>query len=222
MIVLNKKQIPDLPAEKIEYHNSEYPTVEAALDKLLYVSPNVSISGGGDYEDGYTKATTTLTWSWNKTITSQSLNQGIGSLSPSLRTYTYETPITSNTTFTITGSDGTNSKSASTSVVFKPKRYWGVSTKTELTDSDILALSQELSTGRTQSRTFNCSGGKYFYFVIRASYCSGIAFKVGGLAFSDMICTTRDVVNVQGKSAIYNIYRVNNIQTGSAISVEVL
>ena len=209
-------------AVDITYTNPDYPTVAAALDKLLYVAPTVSISGGGTYEVGSTRATTTLTWVWNKTITSQSLNQGIGSLDPAVRTYTYETPITSNTTFTITGSDGTQSKSASTFVNFQPKRYWGVSTNTSLTDEQILALSSELSTSRTQTRTFNCSGGKYFYFVIRTEYCSGIKFKVGGLAFSDMVLTTRNVVNAQGYSASYNIYRVNNIQTGSAISVEVL
>ena len=213
-------EVPE-DATDISYSNPDYPTVAAALDKLLYVMPSVSISGGGNYEIGYTKENTNLTWTWNKTIKTQSLNQGIGSLDPAVRSYTYSTPITSNTTFTITGSDGTNSKSASTSVNFMPKRYWGVSTSTSLTDEQILALSSELSTSRTQTRTFDCSGGKYFYFVIRTQYCSGIKFKVGGLSFSDMIVTTRDVVNAQGYSASYNIYRVNNIQTGSAIVVEV-
>ena len=150
------------------------------------------------------------------------MNQNIGVLGADVRTYKYETPITSNTTFTITGSDGKTTKSASTSVTFQPSRYWGVSAKTSLTDADILGLSSELSTVRTQSRTFDCSGGKYFYFVIRTDYCSGIKFKVGGLAFSDMTVETRNVVNAQGYSQSYNIYRVNNIQTGSAIAVEVL
>jgi hypothetical protein len=197
-------------------------TLQDAMDKLLYITPSVSLSGGGTYEVGYTKSSTTLNWSWNKTISSQSLNQGIGDLDPALRTYTYNTAITSDTTFTITGSDGTTTKTASTTVRFQPKRYWGVSTETSLTDAQIIALSNELSTSRTQTRTFDCSGGKYFYFVIRSSYCSGISFKVGGLAFSDMNVTTRNVVNAQGYTAEYNIYRVNNLQTGSAINVEVL
>lgn len=224
LTIIDKTVNVEVPesAGDITYSNPDYPTVAAALDKLLYVAPTVSILGGGNYEIGYTKETTNLTWTWNKTIRTQSLNQGIGDLEPSVRNYTYNTPITSNTTFTITGSDGTQSKSASTSVNFLPKRYWGVSTNTSLTDEQILALSSELSTSRTQTRTFNCSGGKYFYFVIRTQYCSGISFKVGGLAFSDMLLTTRNVVNAQGFEAQYNIYRVNNIQTGSAIVVEVL
>ena len=215
----------DIEAEDVGYTNEQYPTMQNlqdAMDVLLYVAPTVSISGGGTYEIGYTKASTDLSWNWSKPVKSQSLNQGIGELSPEARSYTYTTPISTNTTFTITGSDGKTTKSASTSVTFQPSRYWGVSAKTSLTDADILGLSSELSTSRTQSRTFDCSGGKYFYLVIRTDYCSGIKFKVGGLSFSDMIVETRSVVNAQGYSQSYNIYRVNNIQTGSAIAVEVL
>ena len=224
-IVENKIANIEPTASDVAYTNEQYPamhTLQDAMDRLLYVTPSVSISGGGSYEIGSTRATTTLTWSWNKTIVSQSLNQGIGSLEPTIRTYVYNTPINSNTTFTITGTDGTTSKSASTSVSFLPKRYWGVSANTSLTDADILALSSELSTSRTQTRTFDCSGGKYFYFVIRTSYCNGISFKVNGLAFSDMDLETRNIVNAQGYTASYNIYRVHNIQTGSAIEVQVL
>ena len=224
-VVVNK--IADIrpDAEDIAYTNEQYPAMQNlqdAMDKLLYITPTVSISGGGNYEIGSTRATTTLTWVWNKNIQSQSLNQGIGSLAPALRTYTYETAITSDTTFTITGTDGTTSKSASTDVKFMPKRYWGVSTKTSLTDEEIIALSSELSTRRQQTRTFDCSGGKYFYFAIKTSYCNGIEFKVGGLSFSDMSVETRQFTNASGYTDSYNIYRVNNIQTGSAIQVEVL
>lgn len=224
-IVENKIANIEPTASDVAYTNEQYPamhTLQDAMNKLLYITPSVSISGGGTYEIGSTRATTTLTWSWNKAIVSQSLNQGIGSLDPLARTYTYDTPINSNITFTITGTDGTTTKSASTSVSFLPKRYWGVSIETSLTDADILALSQELSTSRTQTRTFDCSGGKYFYFVIRTSYCNGISFKVNGLAFTDMDVVTRNVINAQGFEAEYNIYRVHNIQTGSVIEVQVL
>ena len=224
-IVENKIANIEPEASDIAYTNDQYPsmhTLQDAMDKLLYITPSVSISGGGQYEIGSTRATTTLNWTWNKTIQSQSLNHGIGSLDPALRTYTYSTAITSDTTFTITGTDGTTSKSANTSVTFLPKRYWGVSAKTSLTDAEIIALSSELSTSRKQTRTFNCSGGKYFYFAIKTSYCSGIEFKVGGLSFSDMLVETRQFTNASGYTDSYNIYRVNNIQTGSAIQVEVL
>ena len=212
-------------ASQITYHNPEYPTVEAALDKLLYVMPSVSLSGGANYEVGYTVNTTTLNWTVNKTITSQSLNQGIGSLAPNVRTYTYNTPITSNKTFTITVSDGTNSKSSSTTVGFLPKRYWGTTTTETITDAQILALSSELASGRAQKRTFDCSGGKYWWFVIPTSYCSGIKFKDGnGLSVTlpDSCIETRTIVNAQGTNTQVNIYRGEYIQTSATVVMEVL
>ena len=211
----------------IAYTNDQYPamqTLQDAMDKLLYIEPSVSISGGGTYEKGSSVSSVNLRWTWNKKVVSQSLNQGIGALDPTLRAYAYtpETPITVNTTFTITGNDGTKDKSASTTVSFSQKRYWGVSANTSLTDAEIRALSQEFSSSRAQTRTFNCSGGKYFYFAIKTSYCNGIGFKVGGLSFSDMLVETRQFENASGFTDSYNIYRVNNIQTGAAIVVEVL
>ena len=58
--------------------------------------------------------------------------------------------------------------------------------------------------------------------MIRTDYCNNIAFKVGGLSFTDMHVETRQVVNAQGYSASYNIYRPNSLQSGNAIPVDVL
>lgn len=224
-VVVDKIANIEPNAQDIAYTNEQYPSMQNlqdAMDKLLYIDPKVSISGGDDYEIGSTRASTTLTWRWNKNPVSQSLNQGIGSLDPSIRTYTYNTPISTNTTFTISGTDGTNPASDSTSVRFLPSRYWGVSTKTSLTDAEILTLSSQLSTSRQQTRTFDCSGGRYIYFAIKTSYCNGIKFKVGGLDYSDMIVETRQFTNASGHTDTYNIYRTGNSTSGSSVQVEVL
>ena len=224
-------------AQDISYDNGQYTTVKAALDKLLYVAPTLSISINvtSPKEKGASISEVKVTWNWSKMPTSQKLsitNEDDITLDPATRTYTYTpaNPITSNTTFKISGTDGTTPKNASTTLSFKQKRYWGVSAKTSLTDEDIIVLSQEFSDTRVQTkeqnvdntRIFNCSGGKYFYFAIKTSLCNGIKFKVGGLSFSDMIVTTRQFINESGYSDSYNIYRVNNLQTGSEIAVEVL
>lgn len=210
-------------AENVSYLNGDITTVQEALDQLLYVAPRISsFTGGNTYEIGSTVNTVTLNWTLNKTVTSQSLNQGIGAIDATLRTYTIsDAALTSNTTYTLTVSDGTNSATASTSLYFRYKRYWGTSANTELTNEEILALSQEYSTSRTQSRTFDCSGGQYFYLVIPTEFCSGISFKVNGLAFSAVVANTIEFTNASGYTASYNVYRPTNIQTGSAINVEV-
>lgn len=174
----------DVTADQVEYINGDIKTVKEALDQLLYISPDItSFTGGGTYEKGSVINNVNLSWTLNKGITSQSINQGIGDLDISLRKYDIsEANLTEDTTYTLTVSDGKNSDSASTSVLFRQKGYWGVSTETSLTNEQILALSQEFSTERNQNRAFDCSGGKYFYFVIPTQYCNGIQFKVGGLS----------------------------------------
>lgn len=213
----------DVTADQVEYINGDIKTVKEALDQLLYISPDItSFTGGGTYEKGSVINNVNLSWTLNKGITSQSINQGIGDLDISLRKYDIsEANLTEDTTYTLTVSDGKNSDSASTSVLFRQKGYWGVSTETSLTNEQILALSQEFSTGRNQNRTFDCSGGKYFYFVIPTQYCNGIQFKVGGLSFTGIEETTIQLTNASGYEASYNVYRCSNIQTGSAINVEV-
>lgn len=213
----------DVTADQVEYINGDIKTVKEALDQLLYISPDItSFTGGGTYEKGSVINSVNLSWTLNKDITSQSINQGIGDLEVGLRKYDIsDANLTEDTTYTLTISDGKNSDSASTSVLFRQKRYWGVSTETSLTNEQILALSQEFSTGINQNRTFDCSGGKYFYFVIPTQYCNEIQFKVGGLSFTGMEETTIQLTNASGYEASYNVYRCSNIQTGSAINVEV-
>ena len=214
-------------ADEVSYDNAEYPTVKDALDALLYVAPKInSFNGGSTNEIGATVANVNLSWSVNKTVTSQTLaraGSGIGTLTAEDRTYTDTgANLTTNTTYTLTVSDGQKTASSSTTVSFKHKRYWGTSTKESLTNEEIIALSSEFANNRQQTRTFDCSGGKYFYFAIPTSMCSGIQFKVGGLAFSAMNLTEIDFTNSSGNTSDFNVYRVADIQTGSAISVEVL
>lgn len=219
-VVEDKVAKIDMTASNIPYGEG---TVADALDKLLYIKPSItSFTGGGNYEIGSIINPVNLKWTINKNIISQSIDQGIGELDKEIRVYTYIEDIFSNKKFTLTITDGINSTSASTSVNFLPKRYWGVNSLDNLTNDEILKLSQELSTSRIQTRTFDCTGGKYFYFVIRKEYCSGIKFKVGGLFNSDFELVTQTLINSKGYEAEYNIYRSGNIQTGSAISVEVL
>lgn len=215
-------------AADVTYDNADYPTVKAALDKLLYVSPAInSFNGGGSYENGKSIATVNFSWSLNKTVTSQSITD-VGIVGASARSYSYTpaSPITSNKTFTLTVGDGTKTATRSTSISFYNKIYWGVSANAELTNADVLAFetagNAAFASSRAITKTFNCSGGKYFYFAIPTSFCNGLKMVVGGLSFSAFTFVTKaDFVNASGKTVSYNIYRPNSIQNGSSITVEV-
>ncbi|MFA5035130.1 MAG: hypothetical protein WC500_05070, partial [Candidatus Margulisiibacteriota bacterium] len=80
-----------IDAADVTYHDPTYPNVEAALDYLLYVNPSITsfTNTVNQVEIGTTVASTTLNWTINKSVTSESLNQGIGFITPSLRTYTH-------------------------------------------------------------------------------------------------------------------------------------
>lgn len=213
----------EIAADLVTYTNGSITNVQEALDELLYVAPVItSFTGGGTYEMGSTVSQVVLNWAINKAVKTQNLNNGIGDISAELRTYTIDKDITTNTTYTLTVNDGKQTTSKSTSITFRQKRYWGVSVDESLTNEQILSMSSEFATNRQQSRVFDCSGGKYFYFIIPTQFCNGISFKVGGLAFSDMQQTTIELTNASNYKASYNVYRVGNIQTGSAINVEVL
>lgn len=208
-------------AEDVSYDGGGFDNVKEALDSIFYVAPVVtSFTGGGNYEIGASVASVDLNWAFNKTIVSQSINNGVGSLDPALRTLHVNGPWTTNQTWTITASDGTNNAGASTSIAFLRKRYWGADAAESLPDDeDIIALSQELSTSRGKTINYNCSGGKYPYYVYPTSFGALTGAVVNGLAFSDYTQTIQTFTNAQGHTENYYVTRFNGIQFGASIPV---
>lgn len=113
---------------------------------------------------------------------------------------------------------GEDKTSNSISVTFKHRLYWGTSEFDNLTDYS--TLSTELSTSRKKSTTFNCSGGKYFYYVYPKALGKS-TWKVGGLAFSGYELKEVSIINEYGKSIEYYVYRSKDIQYGGKINVEI-
>ena len=152
-------------------------------------------------------------------------------------TYTYTSNLTSNSVKTYTfrvdykdnhstvPSGKTNTCNATKTFNFMYRRYWGVTSTTTLTDEQLYALSNELSTSRVQERDFNCTGGKYWWFVIPTTYCSGIAFTDVGsglpMTLPPECISTRTITNSQGVSYSVNVYRGEFIQTASSVKIKV-
>lgn len=201
-------------ASDVPYASSVYSTVAAALDYLLYVPVSISsfTNNVGTVEIGSSVGSVQIDWALNKTIQTQVVSP-IGSLAAALRTYTETGPFTSTRTYGLTVSDGTTNANASTSVNFRQKRYWGVSANTSLTDPQILALSSEFATSRAQTRSFTPSA-QYIYFAYPTSFGSA-TFTVNGLLNTAWTLVQRTFVNASGYSEQYNIYRSDNLLTGS-------
>jgi hypothetical protein len=208
-----------LTASSLAYHNTSYPTVEAALDTLLYVAPSASFSlSVGTVEIGSTVTAVTASWSFNKAMATVALTDASIAVTDTSHAFT-GLSLTSNKTYTLSYSDGTNSGSASRTVAFSSKRYWGVSASATLDDAAILALSSEFSSSKSKAITYNCTGGRYFYFCYPAASGLPANVTVGGLAFSDYTVTVQALTNASGYTQNYNVVRCNNLQTGASISV---
>lgn len=209
-------------ANGISYTTPSDPTVtnvQEALDKVFYVTPSVTMtSNHATQEKGVTVTNLILSWSINKSIVSQSINQGIGSLDPSLRSHSLSgLTLTTNTSYMITVNDGKTPATSTATVSFMQKRYWGTSALTSLADGDIIALSSEFSSSRAQSRTMN-GNGEYIYFAYPSSF-GAATFTVNGLLSTAWTLVTRSFINASGYSESYNIYRSNTVQNGTGISI---
>jgi hypothetical protein len=204
-------------AANVSYTGS-YPTVQAALDALLYVPPvvsSVSLSVSS-VEDGSTVNDFVLSWSLNKQMESVVVSPTPGSLPPTTTSYSFTgAGITSNTTFTVTAGDGSRTSSASASMSFRNKRWWGLSADPGASQSLVQALSGELASSRSQSRTFAASGGQYIYFAWPTAFGEP-AFIVGGLTNTAWVRTEIPAyTNQSGKVVPYTVYRSQYPQNGT-------
>jgi hypothetical protein len=205
-----------ITADNVTYGRNSFTTVGAALDSLFYVYPSVTsfTNDVGTVETGSSVSSVNLAWAFNKTIVSQSINQGVGALPAAQRAATVSGPFVSSTTFTLTASDDhASSCNGNTTVSFMQKRYWGTNSAASLSDAQIRALSSEFSSSRTQTRTISPSA-EYIYFAYPASF-GAASFTVNGLPNTDWTLVTRAFVNASGYSESYRIYRSNNVLTGT-------
>lgn len=201
-----------IPASQIQYENV---TVEQALDQLLYVRPSVALSGGGTYEIGSTVNTVNLSWNINKTIISQSIDNSIGAITVGTTLYAISSAnITSQKTYTITVDDGKQTATSSTSVVFRNRRCWGVSSSTDYTSALLTSLSSELLESRIKTFSVTSNTGQYVYYAY-PSRLGTSRFFVGGFEGGFSLVSTLSYTNPSGYTEDYYVYRSENSSLGN-------
>lgn len=189
---------------------------------------SLTASGGGTFEVGssnknaigiiVTRKGTDVTSS--STITVTASGSVTGSLRSDKKTWTPSTNISSNTSVAVKATYGSQNATKTVNYTFKYKKYWGTSTSASLTSSQVIALagSTWADSKAMGATTFDCTGGKYVYYVIPSSLGTP-EFWVGGLKNTDVVTTSATVTNASRGSTTYSIMRLANIQTG-VLSVE--
>lgn len=173
-------------------------------------------------EIGSTVTSITFNWSRNKVPQTLSFNQGIGSITPALLMYTASVNLSANTTYTLTATDGTdfpgNTDTASTTVSFSHRAYYGTSAAETLDSAGVLALANK-PFASSRARSFSLDGGgKYFYYVYPASW-GNASFTVNGLQSTAWVKSTLNFTNASGNTTSFNVYRSSTVQNGTGISI---
>ena len=191
--------------------------IKDRLSALEYVAPSVTgmSSSVGTVEIGSTVSAVTLNWSVNKTITTQSIDHGVGTLAATLRTLALSSlALTSDTSWTLTIGDGSNTATRSAGISFRHRRRWGYSVSDAPDSTLIDALAGvEFSTGRSQSRSMSPSG-QYIYFAWPSSW-GDPTFTVNGLPVAGWIKTTISYTNPSGNTTNFDVYRSEYVLTGT-------
>lgn len=214
----------EITAADVKYTESDgtETTVKAVLDELLYVDLTVSVTSPTPttQEIGAKLSNLVINWTYNKSnIVSQSFN---GSNLPDTgqRSYTVEGPVTTNTTYTVKGNDGTKDASKSITFTFQNKVYYGVSPETvsgNVNSAFILGLTGSKfasSKSSVGTITANAEAGNYIFYAQPASFAEP-TFNIGGFDTTFPLFATIDFTNASGHQESYKVYRSNQAGLGS-------
>jgi len=190
------------------------------LENKVFPLTFSTFSGGGTFEVGQ-QITPSLSWTLEKrgevVVPNQVFVNGVEQTNKS--SYTHPETIYRDAQFKVRCvlTDSDSSVESTAKYIFCFKKYWGVSSKTTLTNSDILSFSSDFASSWTMgATTFNCSGGKYPYYIIPSSLYDPSTFKmwIGGLRNTDIIVTTQEVVTELNRTQ-YTVIRLGTLQNGS-------
>ena len=202
------------------------------LNSLLYPYQNpsfgsFSIDGqsSGSFELGYTYTSGNKLFTWNVinpnnvkensiTLNAEAGISNTGSKSQMVASITKNT--VGSHTFTIKAQNSNNVE-FSRAITFNwlAKRFWGVSEEGSVDDNIIKSFSNELSSSRVKTVSYDGAGGRYPYFIYPTALGDLNNTKVNNLEWNDWVLVKRDFINVNGVSIPMNIYRGFNKINGA-------
>lgn len=197
--------------------------INELMDEVFKISFDTFV-GGGTFEKG-SVVTPYIFWSIlykdeEVVPTTATVNGSTEGVNEEKSKYSSPTTITTDKNYKVICTYGSQSIEKTANYIFSLKKYWGTSTSASLTSSQVIALagSTWADSKSMRATTFDCTGGKYVYYVIPHELGTP-EFWVGGLKNTDINVGNITVTNASGGSARYLIMRLANIQTG-VLSVE--
>jgi len=157
----------------------------------------------------------TLSWNYNKEISSQTINGA--TLSSSLRQTTYSN-VNSNSTYTLIGKSGEDTSTQSVSINFCNGIYYGKSSSTTYNSDFINSFTKILSDSKEHTVTVNAGIGEYIYYCLPTRL--GVPqFTVGGFSGGFNKVSSISFTNSSGYSESYDIYKSTNANLGNTTIV---
>lgn len=177
---------------------SECVNIRARLDALEYKSMQInSFTAAPSVSEIGSSQTITLSWSLNKTATSQNING-----SPVTGNSKQYTGVTTGTTYTLNVSDGQTSASKTAYVTFANRIYYGAAADL----ATVTSLTGILSNDPERTITVDAGAGEYIIYAIPARL-GDVTFFVSGFegGFEDPVEQT--LTNASGYQETYKVYR---------------
>lgn len=131
--------------------------------------------------------------------------------------FTASEQITKSTAYLIKASYNNTSCSSDVTYSFKYKKYFGVSENENLGNEEILRFDSDWADSwKMGLRSFDCTGGKYPYYIIPEEIYNEGNFKmwIGGFPNTDLMIKKETITNSSGKQHPYYIIRTRIKQTG--------
>ena len=218
-------------ASDVSYENASHPlqdTVEKALNAIwnrldyvpiainsLSVNPSMLI-----YEVGAEISSLVFNWSLNKTPTRQTFNGT--TVANDTTTFTYDTPFSTNKTFTLNVSDSEKSAQKAINIQFQSQIFFGGASKPNDYDSAfILGLSNHKFCNSTYKGSFTITAGanQYAYICCPKSWNIPSVCKIGGFSTELVKENSISFTNSSGGVITYDIVRTTHTGLGSITMV---
>lgn len=195
-------------AHEVTLLSEDIVDIKERLDALEYKDIKInSFTATPAVSEIGTMQTIALSWSLNKTATSQNINGA-----PVEGSSKQFTGVTSNQTYTLNVTDGQTSASKSVSVSFANRIYYGaaadLTTVTELTST--------LSNNPARTITVDAGAGKYIIYAI-PERLGDVVFYVGGFEGGFEDPETQILTNQSGYAETYKVYRSTRASLGETI-----